>query len=253
MIAALPMYDADPAAVEALWQAIAGRLRLAGLSDVPSALQWPGDLSSHWLEPEVLLSQTCGYPLTHELDRRVQLVGAFRYSAEGCVGTGYSSRLVVRAADAGQVLAAFKDRRLAANAFHSQSGYHSLRPSMTALGTTIDAFFGSVSFTGAHKHSIEWVRNGEADIAAIDCVTLTALKQADANLMDGLAVIGDTAVTPGLPLITSLRTSPDDVRRLRVALQETMLDPALATLRQHLYIDGFEQVDVSAYEATDRL
>ncbi len=71
----LPMYDIYHLDTQALTAKLAQRLQ----ADV----EWPDDL---------LLSQTCGYPLMTQLPD-VQLVGAFQLSATGCNGTRYRSWL----------------------------------------------------------------------------------------------------------------------------------------------------------------
>ncbi|CAN5602296.1 PhnD/SsuA/transferrin family substrate-binding protein [soil metagenome] len=242
------MYDGDRPAVEALWRAIATSLRSQGLDDVPDAVEWPVDLAAHWRDPALLLSQTCSYPLTHQLLHRVQVVGAFRYSAEGCEGISYRSMLVARAADAGRHWGDFKGRRLAANSLDSQSGFNCLRAAIPDVDAASDPFFAQVVISGSHRQSIEAVRGGHADIAAIDCVTLASLKRVDRYLMEGLCVVGDTAPTPGLPLITSLDASPRQILLLRRVLKSLFEDAALAPVREALLLDAFEPVGWSAYE-----
>ena len=62
-LASLPMYVSNRDAVTQLWAAVAAQLREQGLANTPQALTWPTDLHAHWLNPDLLLSQTCGYPL----------------------------------------------------------------------------------------------------------------------------------------------------------------------------------------------
>ncbi|NIR61538.1 MAG: hypothetical protein GWO02_19625, partial [Gammaproteobacteria bacterium] len=48
-----------------------------------------------WRSTELLLSQTCGYPLTHALAGVVELVATPAYAAQGCRGPEYASLLIV--------------------------------------------------------------------------------------------------------------------------------------------------------------
>ncbi|MDR3494470.1 MAG: phosphate ABC transporter substrate-binding protein, partial [Ancalomicrobiaceae bacterium] len=98
MIASLPMYLFDRAAVDAFWSALAGVLRVHGLKEVPEALNWPEpeDLHSHWRREDLLVSQTCGYPLVLGLNGAVRVLGAFNYAADGCDGALYRSYVVAR-------------------------------------------------------------------------------------------------------------------------------------------------------------
>ena len=247
-LASLPMYDADRPAVERLWRAVAGRLRRDGVDDVPEALCWPGDgLDAHWLHPGLLLSQTCGYPIVDHLRGRVQLVGTFRYAVAGCEGIRYSSRLVVREDDPGRDIADFRGRTAAYNAANSQSGYHALLALVAPLAED-GRFFGRAVASGAHARSIELVRSGAADIAAIDCISYACIARVRPRSLAGLRVIGSTGAAPGLPLVTAAATPPDTLAALRRALADLFDDPALDGLRAALFLEGFEVVPPAAYE-----
>lgn len=89
MITSLPMYLAHPAGSAAFWHYLAHCLRQAGMPNLPLTLDIPtnADLTAHWLRPDLLFSQTCGYPIVDELENRVQVIGALRYTAPGCDGS----------------------------------------------------------------------------------------------------------------------------------------------------------------------
>lgn len=241
-LASLPMYSAGSGANAALWQCVAEQLNL------PATLAQPSDLLAHWLDPELLLSQTCGYPLTHALAGRVQLVGAFAYTAPGCDGLRYRSQLVCRSADAGTPLAGFRGRTVAYNSEDSQSGYNSLRALVAPLARN-GHFFGNAVATGSHHASVNSVRNGQADLAAIDCVTLALLQRDHPEMVRGVQVCGHTAPAPGLPLITSLQTPPEVLLALRQALQHAMHDQALVDARAALLIADFAEIPLADYGA----
>ena len=57
-LASLPMYLANRPAVAALWDLLRQNLADAGLQRLPQALSWPQDYHAHWLDPNLLLSQT---------------------------------------------------------------------------------------------------------------------------------------------------------------------------------------------------
>ena len=245
--ASLPMYDADPVSVGGWWQAIAELLRAEGVAGVPQAIAWPDDLEAHWHEPDLLLSQTCGYPLVTRLFDVVQVVGAFRYTAPGASGIQYRSALVTRVGDAGRRLQDYRGRRVALNALDSYSGWHALRASLAAHGGAA-GFFGEEVLCGSHRASLAAVQTGRADIAAIDCITLAGLRLHAPHLLERLATIGHTDAAPGLPLVTSRHTSPADVAALRRALDTASRDPVLADIRKALFIGGFVAASSSAWE-----
>ena len=110
-------------------------------------------------------------------------------------------------------------------------------------------FFGRAVETGAHRASLETVRSGAADLAAIDCVSLALFQQQDPQVLAGLRICGYTAQAPGLPLITSLQTPAPLLAALQTALHAAMETEALAEARTALLITGFETVEWPAYDA----
>jgi len=246
MIASLPMYPVARASVFAFWRAIASRLRAHGVTGVPASLDWPDDLPRHWRHPDLLLSQTCGYPLVTRLKDDVRVVGAFAYSAEGCSGVRYRSVVIARADDPARNVAEFGSRRVAFNSPDSQSGYNSFRTLIAPLSRT-GPFFSEVVATGSHAASMRAVANDIADIAAIDCVSYAQICAAEPDLCRSLKVVGMTASAPGLPLITRGAATDDEIATLRAVLVEVARDPALADVRADLMIAGFEPLEPGAY------
>ncbi|WP_394788281.1 phosphate/phosphite/phosphonate ABC transporter substrate-binding protein [Rhodoferax sp.] len=248
MLASLPMYVSHPAGSAALWQYLAECLRQAGVADVPPELHLPAndDLTAHWLHPDLLLSQCCGYQMVDALEGRVQLVGAFRYTAPGCDGINYSSHLVCRADDPGHALIDFRDRVAAYNSADSQSGYHSLRSLVAPLAVG-GRFFAQAIASGAHVDSLALVRSGTADIAAIDCISYAQFQRYQPEVLQGIRTIGRTASAPGTALVCAQGTPPALLGLLRTSLHRAMADPALAEVRAGLLLGGFEETPASAY------
>lgn len=229
---ALPMYDLVPHATDALAAAL--------LRYFPHAhFIRPTELLIHWQHDGVLLSQTCGYPLVTML-KTVQLVGCFHYGAPGCEGPNYRSLLVTRARNKGRTLADFRGLTAACNAQDSQSGYRAL---LTATGGDA-AFFCRTVWSGSHRQSLEALQHAEADIAAIDCVTFALLARYQPQALAGLTVIGETKSTPGLPLITSAKTSDRELKALRTALGEIAREETIAA---PLLIEGFSSINRESY------
>ena len=230
---AFPMYDVNPTATDALANAL--------LHDFPDArFERPQDLLAHWRTDDLLLSQTCGYPLMTQLPD-VQVVGNFHYQAPGCEEGNYRSLLVVRTEDKGKTLADFRGRVAACNSSDSQSGYHALRNS---VGHD-DKYFRGIRWTGSHRHSLAAIQKGKADIAAIDCVSFGLFARYVPQALKGLAIIGETALTPGLPLITSKHTPASTVAALRASLSRLASDTKIA---EPLLIGGFSPASRRDYE-----
>ena len=97
-VASLPMYDFPELrdAHNALWGALAARLVVAGMRDVPPELTHDVGHRDVWHDPSLLFAQGCEYPLAKSFADRVRLVATPMYSAAGCEGARYRSALVVR-------------------------------------------------------------------------------------------------------------------------------------------------------------
>lgn len=245
-LASLPMYDLPEVsgATAAWWAGLSVHMRRQGIADVPDVLLRPDELETHWLSPGLLFSQTCGYPLTHHLRGKVQLVGLPIYACEGCSPDGfYSSAIVVPASSGLHALAGCRNRRAVFNTPDSMSGLLALRHAASiemrrSGGAADEPFFATALPSGGHVRSLEALAAGEADIAAIDAVTMALVRRTRSDLASAVRVVGYTQPVPGLPYITSLRTPEKTVLRLRAALREAMQDPGLAQPRAELMLAG---------------
>lgn len=239
------MYDLPEVrwATDALWAAVAARLSAAGIAAAP-ALDRESGLPDLWTDPALLLSQTCGNPYIRRFRDRLRLVATPRYSAPGCDGPRYSSLLVVRRDAPGEGLSDFRGAVCAVNEWGSLSGW-------VALAATLPEprFFRAAVVTGAHVDSMAAVVAGQADIAAIDCVTHALLQRHRPAATAGLRVIGRTAPAPGLPVVTRRDATDETVEALRSALRGALADPALADARAALLIEGIEILGEADYDA----
>jgi ABC-type phosphate/phosphonate transport system substrate-binding protein len=242
------MYDFDELrpVTDALWEAIAARLTDRGIAAPPSLTRGP-PLIDLWTDPALLLAQTCGYPLVTGLAGKVALLATPRYDAPGCEGTLYRSAIVVRATDPAATLADLRGRRCAVNNVDSNSGMNLLRAAIAPLADG-GRFFGAIITTGGHAASVRAVAGGDADVAAIDCVTWAHLRHLRPSETRGLRVLGWTSATQGLPLITSLHTDAPTRNALLGALDDVARDPALAPVRSQLRLDGFGTLTLGDYE-----
>jgi ABC-type phosphate/phosphonate transport system substrate-binding protein len=248
-IATLPMYNPPeaPGASAALWQGLARHFRRAGIADVPDSLTFGPALPDHWYSPDLLFSQTCGYPLTHALKGRVQLLATPCYDAPGCEGASYRSYLVVPAESPVMSIADLRGRRAAFNTPDSQSGMNALRSVVAPLADK-GRFFGQVIETGSHAGSLDLVAGGGADVAAIDCVSLAlyTLYRRPAALR--VRKLCPTPSAPSLPFITAGTASHETTLQLRDGLRAAMADPDLAGARQALLLRDIMLLPESAYE-----
>jgi ABC-type phosphate/phosphonate transport system substrate-binding protein len=241
------MYLANRPAVAALWELLCEALAAGGLVDLPDTLTWPDDLHAHWLDPTLLLSQSCGYPYTDDLAGKVQLLGAFAYDAPQCSGIVCRSVLVARAEHGHLPLEGFRGLRAAFNVANSQSGYNAFRALVAPLAAG-GRFFASALETGGHSASVAAVREGRADLAAIDCVTYAALARYTPRATDGLCIVATTEAYPGLPLVTAITTPKAEVLHMQNALRALTSSPQAASTLQALGIVGFEVPEPVVYQ-----
>jgi ABC-type phosphate/phosphonate transport system substrate-binding protein len=239
------MYDLPEVrwATDAVWSAVAERLSAAGVRTPPALSRGPA-VHQLWTDPALLLSQTCGNPYVRTYRDRLRLVATLRYAAPGCDGPHYSSVLVVRADAPGDGLADFCGAVCAVNSWDSLSGWVAL-----AAALPEPQFFRAALVTGAHADSVAAVAAGEADIAAIDCVTYALLQRHRPAATAGLRVIGRTALAPSLPLVTRRDVDDGTVEALQSALRGALADPALAEARAALLIEGIEILGEADYDA----
>ncbi|MDR3493954.1 MAG: PhnD/SsuA/transferrin family substrate-binding protein, partial [Ancalomicrobiaceae bacterium] len=195
---------------------------------------------------DLLVSQTCGYPLVLGLNGAVRVLGAFNYAADGCDGALYRSYVVARSNEQYRTLQQFRGRRAAYNSADSHSGYNAFRALVAPMASHGRFFAGAIE-TGSHLNSIDYVLSGRADVAAIDCVVLQAVERDDPDLFSRLTIVTSTAPTPSLPLITHGSASDEQVALIRSALTEVAEDAGIAELRGRLMIDGFTPLEFSDY------
>jgi ABC-type phosphate/phosphonate transport system substrate-binding protein len=225
------------AAHDSLWNGLAARLRDLGILGVPAGLTRDRGHIELWRDPCLLFAQACEYPLAKGLGGEVRPLATPRYSAAGCEGNSYRSAVVVRAADPAHSLAALRGRRCAVNEPDSNSGMNLLRVSIAPLAGGQE-FFSRISVSGSHRASAVMVAENEADVAALDCVTLAHLQRQQPELTAGLRVLCWTPSSPCLPFITSRHHGEEIVQALRRALQDVLEDPALTKVRAQLFLSG---------------
>ena len=241
-LAAFPMYrrpELGPA-FDALWSTTRDLLRTEGIR-APEALTVVGDdLLSFWQRPDLLLSQTCGFPFRHFLKDRVVLVGTPDYGVEECPPGHYRSALVVRHDDPRQLLADFHGAIIVCNDALSQSGCAAPLVAAQRAGVR----FGAIRMSGSHRASARMVAEGQADIAGLDAVSWRHMTAFD-PWVSGLRVLDWTESSPGLPFITAFASLAPTLARC--------LDRAIRSmpeaLRDQLTLEGLVHVDARDYLA----
>lgn len=246
-VAGLPMYDLPGLADwhAAWWGGLARHLRAAGVDDVPTTLSRL-DTPALWSHPRLLFAQACGYPLMHAYAGRLRILATPCYAAPGCAGSDYASAIVVREASRARTLKDMLGGRLAVNDPDSQSGCNAVHASV-AVFCHGGPPFGRLVITGSHIASLRAVREGVADVCAVDAVTHALLARHTPDSLRETRVLAWSERTPGLPYVTRRSADDETVQRLRDGLFAALSDPALSDVREALLISGAELRDLADY------
>ena len=235
MIATLQMYDWPEVATatDRWWAAIARRLGTG------TPLSRPADYAAVWMRGDVLFSQTCGYPFTHALKGRLSLVATPHYACDGCEGPRYRSIVFARQ---NQPLDAFRGAVAAVNTPDSMSGMLALKLVFAGLARH-GRFFGRAIETGGHLASLGALREGRADVCALDAVCVAMARRYRPADLEGLVEIARSPLVPGLPYITTAGDVPD----LRAALASAFADADLQQTRDQLLLSGCSVLEPGDY------
>lgn len=244
LVVALAMYPFDTAraALDQLWPMVREHLEFG-----PTELTWTLDLHGSWRLEQLLLGQTCGWPLVSQLGDAVEVVGVFDVTVPEAHGGTYRSVIISRSERPLAAQLADPALRMAVNNDDSLSGYVSLRTVCAEHGRSVD----SPLFTGAHAESVRAVATNNADIASIDAVSWAFVADTDPQLVADLHVIGFGPRVPCLPLICAAGLPPVDgtpvVEHLRRALAAACASAEAQPLLAALHARGFVEKSVADY------
>jgi ABC-type phosphate/phosphonate transport system substrate-binding protein len=247
-IAILPMYDFPwtAGANDALWAAIAARLDEAGI-EAPKGLTRGGDLDAQWRDPGLVFGQTCGYPYMTGLKDAVALVAAPVYAFPGCEEASHRSFIIRHASDPRRALAEFRGANAGLNAYDSNTGTNLFRATIAPIAGGAP-FFRAIVVTGSHEASMTAVAEGRADLAAIDCVSFALLFRGRPELIERVAVVAESPLSPCLPYIASRSLEPRTIAAVRQALLAALADPTVAEARAALGLNGARLARLEDYD-----
>jgi len=242
-LAVLGMYDFPE--LRSSWDALYQRAA-SDVGGAPANLSWDVDAHDSWLHPDLTLGMACGWPLIKTLWDEVKVVGTFSYTGTDGPGHMYRS-VVVTSTDLtfDQIADTPAQTRAALNSVDSLSGHISL---LAAFGQGL-RWPGDVVYTGSHVASIEAVRSGAADVAAIDGMTWRYRGRQDPATLAGLRVVGEGPLVPGLPLIVPAVTPDAQIDAWRDGFLDAVRDPTLEDALRQLMISGFVPLDAGNYSA----
>lgn len=248
LIASLPMYNLpEMRSVNAqFWTALRALLAEAGLSDLPETLSFDGPPVPDRIGPEVLFSQTCGYPLQTIFADQAVLLGAPSYDFPFCDGPIHCGLFIVPAGSQAETLSDIAGGVFLLNNRHSNTGMNLPRRAL-AEHARGHPYFSQVIETGSHPGNLDRIARGEADVTSVDCVTYGFWRRYRPEMAEQVRVLARTPPSPAIPFVTSVATPPVNVAMLRDALRRIARDPLYAAIRSGLAIGDIVDVPEARY------
>ena len=197
-------------------------------------------------DERLIFGQTCGYPFAARLSERLRLVGTPDYDLPGCARGQHRSFVIVHARSRFRSLGELRGSRAAINDGESMSGRHLLGDAIAELDEA-PGFFSGVVTSGSHANSVALIARGDADVAAVDCVTFHHLSRSHPEAIAETRILARTRLTPCLPFVIATGCGEVTASLVARALREAALDPRTEDARRVLGLAGILSVGGAAY------
>jgi ABC-type phosphate/phosphonate transport system substrate-binding protein len=246
--ASLPMYnllEMRPANAR-FWEAMRALLAASGLRDLPEMLAFDWPPVPERIEPGVLFSQTCGYPLETIFSDQAIRLGTPCYDVPGCDGPTHCGLFVVPAASSAEELSDLAGGVFLLNSRHSNSGMNLPRRALAEIAQG-RPYFSRVIETGSQPGNLDRISRGEGDVTSVDCVTYAFWRQHRPQAAEHVRVLARTPPSPAIPFVTSVETPEATVALLREALRRVAREPHYAAMRAGLALSDIVDVPDAAY------
>jgi len=246
--ASLPMYNLPEMrpANALFWKAMRELLAARGLCDLPETLAFERPPVPEQIGPEVLFSQTCGYPLETMFSGQALRLGTPSYNVPGCDGPTHCGLFVVPAASPAQELRDLAGGVFLLNSRHSNSGMNLPRRALAEIAQG-RPYFSRVIETGSQPGNLDRISRGEGDVTSVDCVTYAFWRQHRPRAVEHVRVLARTPPSPAIPFVTSVETPAATVVLLREALRRVAREPHRAAVRAGLALSDIVDVPDIAY------
>ena len=247
-VALLPMYDWPEIrrATDTYWAALQESLGDAGFKP-PKLLTRTDDPFECWIDPALLLGQTCGLPFVEKLASDVSLVGTPAYDID-CGAGSYFSVIVVHKESDIEKLSDLNAATLGYNDPLSQSGVSAFFSYLAEEGISFQKIRRCERLM-SHRNVIQHLAERQIDIASIDAVTWELAKRFEVAT-NNLSVIARTHPTPGLPIITARRPK-SEIDRIHHAVVEAMASLS-CEIQGTLLLTGFAATEEADYQIIKR-
>ncbi|WP_165840114.1 phosphate/phosphite/phosphonate ABC transporter substrate-binding protein [Motiliproteus coralliicola] len=234
LIASLPWYDlpASQNALDLFWHRLRAELERQSVSGLPQQLNRELTPQQLWQRPELLLSQCCGPDLFTEQAAGLEPIARPVFRDLACTPGSYFSHIVTT-----RSAPVIKHPRLVVNAPSSRSGCLALLEWLDEQGIDVEAEPPLIS--GSHQQSLQYLREGRADLAAIDAHSWGLLDHHD------LTVIGRSREAEAPPFVRH-RHNPIPTAVLYAALEKTV-----QVLGSSIGISELIETDIEVYRGME--
>jgi ABC-type phosphate/phosphonate transport system substrate-binding protein len=229
-----------------LWEAMRGLLAEGGLRDLPETLAFDRPPVPERIGPEVLFSQTCGYPLETIFSGQAMRLATPCYDMPGCDGPTHCGLFVVPAGSSAEQLSDLAGGVFLLNSRHSNSGMNLPRRALAEIAQG-RPYFSQVIETGSQPGNLDRIACGEGDVTSVDCVTYAFWRRCRPRAAEHVRVLAHTPPSPAIPFATSAETPAATVVLLRDALRRVAREPDYAAIRAGLALSDIVDVPDAAY------
>ena len=140
-VASFPMYNLPEVrlALDGLWKGMARNFRREGIAEVPDELVHGRAVRKLWNDPNLFISQCCGYDLVNRYADKLTPLAVPRYGVAECRGYLYASAIVVREDCPADDVLKMRGAVCVINGPESHSGMSSLRALVAPFNSEVDA------------------------------------------------------------------------------------------------------------------
>jgi ABC-type phosphate/phosphonate transport system substrate-binding protein len=252
LIANARMYSVSPAAAAAWRRLLAHVIASSGVAMEIIDHAYPARLDDLWARADLGCALMCGWPFVREGAVKT-LLAAPVPTAEWAGGQPvYRSDFIVARAAPFRRLEDTFGYRFAFNTEASHSGYNAPRAHLAAYASRAPLFRELVGPLVTHTRVVEAVAAGDAEVAAIDSLSLALMRRHAPELADRVRVIDATAACP-IPAFVASGLPTEEVARVREALRGLQASKRGRELLNDVCLIGFATVDAARYAATQAM
>lgn len=253
-IANARMYSATPAVTQAWKEVLGWALRRARLDWELADYDAPAPLSALWSRADLGLAMMCGLPYSQR-HPRPQLIAAPLPSPGRYQGRPvYFTDIVVRADSPCARLEDSFGGVVGYTLEDSMSGCVAFRRHLLRFRTSSEPLYREAigGFVNA-RQVIEALATGKIDVGPLDSYYHDLLRKNDPAFAAQVRLVATTAPAPIPPLIATADVAPQEVRRLREALQDVRATTELKAQREMLLLCGFAEPSKKDYDVFDTI